>query len=265
MEPTNRSHLIVGESKAQIALDQKYFWYKLFFSHIWYDMTWGMSYHISVMSYKSHVMYYMTRLGSCHILRDNTRWLELYDMTWGMSYKCVMLYITWQDSGHVISASGHVISVCHVIYYMTRLESCHILRDMTRWLELYAMTGVKSYKCVMLCIIWHASSHATYSPFPRRRDSKWSSECKSKSSRVKVQVSFPMSHSKRDLWWPSRILFCIPMTISSLIFAGTGCSRGDKIGAGGGIAFTVCHGGRKSLGRKNVYFCEKFRSWREIR
>jgi len=62
-----------------------------------------------------------------------------------------------------------------------------------------------------------------YSLFPRRWDSKSSSECKSKSWMVKVQVSFQMSNLKRDLWWPSRISFCIPRTISSLIFSGTGC------------------------------------------
>ena len=29
---------------------------------------------------------------------------------------------------------------------------------------------------------------------------------------------------KRNLWWPPRISFGIPMTISSLIFSGTGCN-----------------------------------------
>jgi len=151
-------------------------------------------------------------------------------------------------------------------------------------------------------------------PFPRKRDSKWSSECKSKSSMVKVQVSFQIvsfqiNHSKRDLWWPSRTSLCIPMTISSLVFAGTGCSsiHGvprcaticpllQPVPQTGFTAFTVHlgtpwmpfaftvhlgtpwhsmpfrhtvnaiypHGGRKSLERKNVYFCGKFRSWREI-
>jgi len=54
-------------------------------------------------------------------------------------------------------------------------------------------------------------------------DSKWSSEHKTKSSMVKVEFSFQMSHLKRNLWWPSRISFCIPMTISSLMFSETGC------------------------------------------
>jgi len=40
---------------------------------------------------------------------------------------------------------------------------------------------------------------------------------------VKVEVSFQMSRMKRNLWWPWRISFCIPMTISSLNFLGTGC------------------------------------------
>jgi len=60
------------------------------------------------------------------------------------------------------------------------------------------------------------SIHMQYSPFPRRWDLKWSSEYKTKSSMVKVHVSSQMSHLKRDLWWPSRISFSIPMTVSSL-------------------------------------------------
>ena len=50
------------------------------------------------------------------------------------------------------------------------------------------------------------------------------SKRKSKSSMVKVHISFQMSLSKRDLGWPSTILVCILMTISSLIFSGTGCN-----------------------------------------
>ena len=61
-----------------------------------------------------------------------------------------------------------------------------------------------------------------YSPFPRRWNSKCSSKGKSKSSIVKVQVSFQMSHGKGDLWWPSRISISISTTISRLIFWGTG-------------------------------------------
>ena len=70
----------------------------------------------------------------------------------------------------------------------------------------------------------YLQSHV-HRPFPRRWDWKCSSKCKSKSSMVKVHVSFQMSPLKRDLWWPSRISICIPMTISSLIFSETGCNR----------------------------------------
>jgi len=41
---------------------------------------------------------------------------------------------------------------------------------------------------------------------------------------VKVHVSLQISHLKSHLWWPSRISFCIPKTISSPIFSGTGCN-----------------------------------------
>jgi len=40
----------------------------------------------------------------------------------------------------------------------------------------------------------------------------------SKSSIVKVQVSFQMSRLKRDLWWPSRVWMSIQMTIFIHIF-----------------------------------------------
>jgi len=66
------------------------------------------------------------------------------------------------------------------------------------------------------------------SPNPRRWDSKCSSKCESKSWIVKVHISFQMSRSKRVLWWPSRGLYRILMTISSLIFSGTGCSICNK-------------------------------------
>ena len=49
------------------------------------------------------------------------------------------------------------------------------------------------------------------------------STCKSTSSMVKIDVSFQMSRLKRNLRWPSRSSFRIPMTISSLIFSGAGC------------------------------------------
>jgi len=79
--------------------------------------------------------------------------------------------------------------------------------------------------------ITYSSACVWYSLFPpRRRDSKRSSKCTSKSSMVKVQVSFQMSHLKRDLWWLSSTSFCktkcsILMTIQSqsLIFSGTCC------------------------------------------
>ena len=48
------------------------------------------------------------------------------------------------------------------------------------------------------------------------RNARNESKRTSKSSMVKVQSSFQMSHSYRDLRWPSRISVCIPMTTSSL-------------------------------------------------
>jgi len=65
----------------------------------------------------------------------------------------------------------------------------------------------------------HEIFYLLYSPFPRRWDSRCLSECKSKSSMTKVQLSFQLCPLKRDLWLPSRISFCILMTISSLIFS----------------------------------------------
>jgi len=69
----------------------------------------------------------------------------------------------------------------------------------------------------------HLNSSSQYSPFLKRRDSRLSWEWKSESWMVKVKISFQMSHSKKDLRWPFRIPNPIPMTISSLVFSGTGC------------------------------------------
>jgi len=80
-----------------------------------------------------------------------------------------------------------------------------------------------------------------YSPFPRRRDSKWSTEYQTKSSTVITRFFSYGSFEKRpllkrDLFWeetsfekrphisPSRISFSFPRNISSPIFPGTGCS-----------------------------------------
>jgi len=50
--------------------------------------------------------------------------------------------------------------------------------------------------------------------FRGRRDSKWSSECKTKSK------SASRNYRSRSLWIRK---CCIPMTVSSLVFSGTGC------------------------------------------
>jgi len=63
-----------------------------------------------------------------------------------------------------------------------------------------------------------------YSPFPRRWDWKWSSECKTKSSMVITDLFANGSFEKRPELWTSRISICIPMAISSLILSGTGCT-----------------------------------------
>ena len=102
-----------------------------------------------------------------------------------------------------------------------------------------------------------------YSPFPRRRDSKWSTKCKSKSWMVGIFYSTSQSRetqiprylavlirveillgfkflcisrykSKLRFWFnlnlkltkispPLRILICISWSISSLVFSGAGC------------------------------------------
>jgi len=82
-----------------------------------------------------------------------------------------------------------------------------------------------SFVRVCVPLTWLNQRH--YSPFPTRWDLKYSSKCKSKSSMVKIQVSFQMSPLKRDLSWPFRISICIPTSISSLIFSGTACTGGE--------------------------------------
>jgi len=64
-----------------------------------------------------------------------------------------------------------------------------------------------------------------YGPLLRRRDSKWSSECKKESSMVNTDLFSQGSFEKRRQLWPSRISICFSTTISSLIFAGTDCTR----------------------------------------
>ena len=61
---------------------------------------------------------------------------------------------------------------------------------------------------------WITESYTIYSPFPKRWDSNWSSECKTKSK------SASRNYRSRSLWIRK---CCIPMTVSSLVFSGTGC------------------------------------------
>jgi len=62
----------------------------------------------------------------------------------------------------------------------------------------------------------------TYSPL-QHSETQNGHGSKSESGMVKVQVSIQTSRSKRDQQWPFRILLSTPMSISSLIFPGTGC------------------------------------------
>jgi len=54
------------------------------------------------------------------------------------------------------------------------------------------------------------------------RDSKWSSECKTKSSMVITGLFSNGSFEMRPELWPSKNSICISTSISSLIFSGTG-------------------------------------------
>jgi len=114
----------------------------------------------------------------------------------------------------------HIKDLCHPIERVPTLERRTSREKGNR--------GDKPHACVHTFLsppyIFLPSTSTSYSPFPRRWDSKCSSKCKSKSSMVKAHVSFQMSPSKSDLGWPLRVLVCIPMTISSLIFLGTGCN-----------------------------------------
>ena len=61
-------------------------------------------------------------------------------------------------------------------------------------------------------------------PIPRRWDSKWSSECKTKlESSMVITGLFSKAQLKKDLWWPSRTSICISTSISNLMFSGTCC------------------------------------------
>ena len=68
-----------------------------------------------------------------------------------------------------------------------------------------------------------AESSCSYSPFPRRRDSNWSWECKTKSSMVITGLFSIGSNQKRRRLWPSKNSICILTRISNLIFSGTDC------------------------------------------
>ena len=116
---------------------------------------------------------------------------------------------------------------------------------------------------------WCAVCNWPYSPFPRRWDSKWWKKCKSKSWMVgrfwsicqnrenqisryltvqirieiligfefrcisrytfKVRLCFNLNVQLTKISPPFRISICISLTISSLIFAGTGCNTNIRM------------------------------------
>ena len=144
------------------------------------------------------------------------------DWLWSMSNN-EFIIVVWHDSRFV----SHV-CVWHYSFIMQwPIHMCVIHNESYQgvtceWVMWHDSRFVAlSYVCDM--ILYEVIMHQ-YSPFPRRWDSKCSLKCKSKSMMVNVQVLFQISHLKKDLWIPSRILFCIPITISSLIFSGTGCT-----------------------------------------
>ena len=61
------------------------------------------------------------------------------------------------------------------------------------------------------------------------RNPRWSKSRSLDKWTIWKETCDAMNHLKRDLWWPSRISFCIPMIISSLIFSGRGCMTHSKI------------------------------------
>ena len=179
----------------------------------------------------SRLICHMTWLESCDILWDMTWRLELYDMPRVMSTR-----IIWHDSSHVI-------------YYETWLDSCHVSVSCHIW---YDMPRVMSHNSSR-----HASSHVTCrSRENETRNGHRNANRNPRWSKFRSLFKWAIRKETCDDHRELRFAFRWPFRVSS--------SREQAL-VGGEIAFTVCHGGRKSLERKNVYFCEKFRSWREIR
>ena len=97
-------------------------------------------------------------------------------------------------------------------------------KEKRKWNRNHATTAwIKKDQTQLHCRLQERAKTRTLQPRSR------ADERKSKSSRFKVHFSFQISRSKRDLWLSSRILVCIPMTISSLIFSGTGCHKMIRI------------------------------------
>ena len=103
--------------------------------------------------------------------------------------------------------------------FLDYIHHCLILRDV----------------CDLKC--YNTSRNFQVQPFPRRWDSKWSSECTTKSSMVITGLfsngsfekrpelsSLNEPFEKRPGDWPSKISTCISTSISSLIFSRLGCT-----------------------------------------
>ena len=99
-----------------------------------------------------------------------------------------------------------------------------------------------------------------YSPFPRRWDSKWSSECKSKSSMVIPGLFSNGWFEKRHELWPSRISIRVATSILSLVISGTGCTLSLNI-----LRTFSLHISQYVLSRRTVLFrCTLDVSWHGV-
>ena len=105
------------------------------------------------------------------------------------------------------------------------VDGCADSVDGVSWVEGVKATSypVSAYVCIYKWLM-------SYSPLPRRRDSKWSSKCttkcKSKSKNYGSGSLFKFSNEKRSRriisWFRLGNSFCIAITISMLVLPRTG-------------------------------------------
>jgi len=198
-----------------------------------------------------HIYTCVTDTGWRRLMKSPT--LQIIFHKWAIKYRSLLRKMTYKDKGsygssppcthlstwylhthtYVLPIHIYILYMYQYIFYEYICRWVYVTCIPYIWNASYVYTHRLYITYTLIDYIFHV--HITcvpytcnvtfmYSPVPRRWDSKWASECQTKSVMVITGIFSNGSFEKRHELWPSRISICISTSILSRIFTGTGCS-----------------------------------------